>query len=438
MYDRRVGSRLVLAAGRREPGERPRGSTGPALVPTDDDSGARVYARAPEGGTTRMITKTALRAALEGFKAEVSTIEAKAKAEGRDLTPAESKRLGEIVAEVEAKRAEFDDDQALTKAVLDLGAAIGTNGGGGRWPSSAKDIGDSFTVGAWRHTGAAIHDALKASGFGQKALVATGSLAVEAVRDDEIYADIEAPTYVQDLIPSKLIESNNVTFLRQTTRTHLADVVADGATKPTSIYTLTEVAAALEVIAHLSEFFPNRLFEDSDALRQFLQDEMAAGVEVAAEAEAVDALLTTSGIQVQAFDTNAIRSIRKAVTKLRTVNVRPDVLIMNLSDAEALDLTQDAQQRFYFGGPANSGFADDRAGVWSVPVIQTAAITAGMAILANLRQAARRYVRDASGRFDIDASTQFATNQSRVRLERREVTVVVRPFSVCSVDVLTP
>jgi hypothetical protein len=49
--------------------------------------------------------------------------------------------------------------------------------------------------------------------------------------------------------------------LRQTTRSNNADVVAEGAVKPTSVYSVTRIENSLVAVAHLSEAVPR------DALR---------------------------------------------------------------------------------------------------------------------------------------------------------------------------
>ena len=66
-------------------------------------------------------------------------------------------------------------------------------------------------------------------------------------------------------------------------RTNNAAPVADGALKPTSIYSLAEVEDRVRVIAHLSEPVPERSFADHANLQDFLQTEMEAGLYLALE-----------------------------------------------------------------------------------------------------------------------------------------------------------
>ena len=58
-------------------------------------------------------------------------------------------------------------------------------------------------------------------------------------------------------------------FLRQTARTNNAAVVAEGATKPTSVYSVTRVEQSLAVVAHLSEGIPRYWLLDTTSLETF-------------------------------------------------------------------------------------------------------------------------------------------------------------------------
>ena len=58
-------------------------------------------------------------------------------------------------------------------------------------------------------------------------------------------------------------------FLRQTARTNNAAVVAEGATKPTSVYSVIRVEQSLAVVAHLSEGIPRYWLLDTTSLETF-------------------------------------------------------------------------------------------------------------------------------------------------------------------------
>ena len=73
--------------------------------------------------------------------------------------------------------------------------------------------------------------------------------------------------------------------MRQTVRTNNAAVVAAGALKPTSVYTVTRIENALVVIAHLSEGIPRHWLIDNASLEAFLANELEYGLRTAVEAK---------------------------------------------------------------------------------------------------------------------------------------------------------
>ena len=71
--------------------------------------------------------------------------------------------------------------------------------------------------------------------------------------------------------------------MRQTRRTNNAAVVAEGAVKPTSVYSVERVEDKLDVIAHLSEGVPRYWFVDTAALQGFLANELDYGLRMASK-----------------------------------------------------------------------------------------------------------------------------------------------------------
>jgi HK97 family phage major capsid protein len=306
---------------------------------------------------------------------------------------------------------------------------------GGR-SSGASDLDDpDFRIGVGRFTGKAIHNAVESRFARGKAVIEGGSLLVPAARDSELYGKPQQPRFVQDVIPSKIEPSKNVTYLRQSVRTNLAAVVAEGALKPTSVYTMTEEEASAKTFAHMSEYVPNQLFSDSSMLMGWLQQELAYGLDLAVEADAIATIIADAGMLTQTFSTDIFTSIRKGVTKLgKSPNfITPTIMVLAPEDAEAIDLVQDVNDRYYFNGPQGAGSSP----VWSVPVLVSDAAVQGSALLMNPGAGLRRYVRE-TARVDIDPYTRFDKNETRVRIESRSVVAVNRPFAICLVDIGTP
>jgi hypothetical protein len=118
--------------------------------------------------------------------------------------------------------------------------------------------------------------------------------------------------------PVKSHPTAEYAFLRQTTRTNNAAVVAAGATNPTSVYSVTRVEQSLVVVAHLSEGIPRYWLLDSTALEMFVENELTYGLQVAVEAKVLTDINATSGIQTQAYATSVLATLSKGLTKLET------------------------------------------------------------------------------------------------------------------------
>lgn len=120
-----------------------------------------------------------------------------------------------------------------------------------------------------------------------KALLASGSRSAGIVMLDEVFEQGRPPQSILDVLPARVVDPN-YSFLQQTTRTNNAAPVAEGGTKPTSVYTLTEKVGGLQVIAHLSEQISHYALGDSVNLEQFVDSEMLHGLQVAVENQVVN------------------------------------------------------------------------------------------------------------------------------------------------------
>jgi HK97 family phage major capsid protein len=99
--------------------------------------------------------------------------------------------------------------------------------------------------------------------------------------------------------------------------------------------------------------------------------------------ENMEGLLNVSGTQAQAFDTDSITTIRKAIRKVRhTGNGRPTAVLLNPEDDEQIDLLNDSGI-YLFGGPAGQATPT----IWGLPRVVDAAVPAGTAIVGDFRKA---------------------------------------------------
>lgn len=88
-------------------------------------------------------------------------------------------------------------------------------------------------------------------------------------------------------------------------------------------------------------------------------------------------ILNTPGTLQTAFATDIFTTTRKAKTALANLGVAIQAIVLNPQDNETIDLTKDANGRFFGQGP----FAAGPNTLWGIPRIESQAIPAGTAIM---------------------------------------------------------
>jgi hypothetical protein len=288
------------------------------------------------------------------------------------------------------------------------------------------------TAGAIIKTGRQVgFKALAAGSFDRPQMINTG-----------LFAMPTNPARLLDLIiDRRSVPGNEYEYLVQTTRTDNAAAVVDSALKPTSVYTVTSIQDRVRVYAHLSEAIPNRILQDHQDIRQFLEAEMGRGVLDKLEAdivsgasgavENVTGILNVTGVATTAWNTSIPVTLRKARTAMQVANEAPTAWVLNPAQAETLDLFTTADGEYIVD---SSAFANIFG---SIPVLVTNSVPAGQALLADWRMATL-YVRE-STRLDIDSSGAdlFDKNLSKFRAEARVGFALNRPAAFNVID-LTP
>ncbi len=344
----------------------------------------------------------------------------KAQAEGRDLSADEQQTLASKTSEIE------DLDRKIKSAdlVSRIGALPGTDTGSSSGASTksawARDVASRITEVVGDH--------------GVKAIT-TGGIDIPQVISPAVTTPALKPNRLLELLTTKTLDGNEFEYLRQTVRTNNAAVVADNATKPTSVYTFEEASGRARVIAHLSEPFPIRYLSDHDEVTNILGSQMAEDMYRILESEILagsgsgehfTGLDSTSGVQTQAFSTDVLTTLRKARTALVTAAEEPTAWVMNYADLEAIDLLRESGAT----GAFMAGIDDKIFG--NLPRIASSVVPAGTAWLADWRMATV-FVRD-QGRMDADVSgTLFDKNQIKLRYEGRFGFAVQRPAAFIKV-----
>ena len=265
------------------------------------------------------------------------------------------------------------------------------------------------------------------------------------------------PLTVRDLVSKRRTASDAVEFVQQSSHTNNAAVIAEatssaaptvvssvvtlnagGGYKPEGAWAFAVVTAVVKTIA---EWVPvtKRALADVAQLEGLINDELSADIAATEEAQILNGdgsgenftgITATSGIQTQAFATDLFTSVRKGVTKLRTVGrVNPSALLVNPADAEKIDLLKDANNVYYYGGPSVIG----QRTLWGVPVVESETQTEGTALIGDFSKAVL-WDREQTTISVTDSHADFfIRNLVAVLAEERLAFGVTRPTAFCTV-----
>ena len=410
-----------------------------------------------------------------GLLKQARDLSAEVEAEGRDFTGEERakvKALIDEVGELKGKIKEAEGDAGLADAIKSLGedfAApdkpeldrvkagrkgslgerfVGSDGfksfmdqfPNGRIPDSTKGI-----------TSAPVHFKDLLTG------VADDSAGALVETDyTRIYEGLgRRPLSLLDLISKRTTGSDTVHFVRQLTQSNAAAAVAeattaevvdgvtitaaDGGVKPEGSFTLDPVTENVKTVA---VWIPatKRALSDASQLKGLIDDELMSDLWQETEdlvangdgtGENFTGILQTSGIQTQAWDTDLFTTTRKGRTKVRTVGrARASAYLFHPNDWETIDLTQDLEGRYYYGGPAGMGPESH----WKIPVVQSEAIPEGTGIVGDFSKAVMWNREQATIQVSDSHADFFVRNLIAVLAEHRAAFAVTRPAAFVSLD----
>jgi HK97 family phage major capsid protein len=192
----------------------------------------------------------------------------------------------------------------------------------------------------------------------------------------------------------------------------------------------------------IAEWVPvtKRALADVAQLEGLINDQLAADVAEAEEDQILNGnssgenftgINNTSSIQTQAWSTDLFTTVRKGVTKLRTVGrVNPTALVLNPADAEAIDLLKDGENRYYYGGPSQIG----QRTLWGVPVVESESQASGTGLLGDFSKAVLWDREQTTVTMTDSHADFFVRNLVAVLAEERLAFGVTRPTAFCQLD----
>ena len=272
------------------------------------------------------------------------------------------------------------------------------------------------------------------------------------------------PLTIRNLVSNRRTTSDTVEFVQETSHTNNAAVVAEAtsaaartaaANTSTGAVTFTNAsgggykpegawafAVTTAVVKTIAEWVPvtKRALADVAQLEGLINDELSADIAEAEEAQILNGdgsgenftgITATSGIQTQAWATDLFTTVRKGVTKARTVGrVNPTALVLNPADAERIDLAVDGNDRYYYGGPQAIG----QRTIWGVPIVESESQTEGTGLLGDFSKAVVWDREQTTVTMTDSHSDFFIRNLVAVLAEERLAFGVTRPTAFVSLD----
>jgi HK97 family phage major capsid protein len=113
-----------------------------------------------------------------------------------------------------------------------------------------------------------------------------------------------------------------------------------------------------------------------------------------------------------------------------TGRARPTAYILNPTEWETIDLLQDNEGRYFFGGPSVLGTPR----LWGLPVVESEAMTAGVGVVGDMRQCVL-WDREAASIMASDSHMDFFTrNMVAILAELRAAFGIFRPAAIVEMD----
>lgn len=420
-----------------------------------------------------------VRTQIEEKSKQVKTLWDEADERGEDADRDTVIKLNREIEELEKKELELKQDAELRlandrrlddirrpTAILPMPGGHGRNGHVPAGPAAAKTLGAHFVESElWQNyvkgaaPGGRFPDGqhvqsppLRIGEFlSLKTLItgggATSGGAFTIADQSGIYDPLgRRPVSLRTIVTVRQTTSDAVEFVRQLTRVNAAAPVAEATatsgasgTKPEGGFTFERVQ---ELVRTIAEWVPatKRALSDAAQLRGIIDDELRADLAEQVDWQIVNGdgtgenftgLVSTPGTQAQAWDTNILTTTRKGRTKVMTVGrSTPSAYGLHPIDWETIDLLQDNEARYYFGGPSAMGTPR----LWGLPVVESEAFTQGTGWVGDWRRVVLWDREEANVSVSDSHADFFTRNMVAILAELRATMGVIRPAAFVSLD----
>lgn len=246
-------------------------------------------------------------------------------------------------------------------------------------------------------------------------------------------------TTVADLMLQGSISTNTLTYFEETTHTHAAAAVTEGAAKPEAAFAFTE---RTENIRKLAVWIPatTEFLEDLPAMQSWIEGRLRFQLQREEEDQLLNGDGTApniSGIMDRSIQTQALGAdpvpdaVYKAMTKVRVTGLaEPTAYVTHPNDWQAVRLLTTTDGIYLWGSPADAG--PER--IWGLNVRVTPLIAENTGLVGAFRPFAQVFRR---GPITVKVSTEhdtyFTENKVAILAEERLGLAVYRATAFCSV-----
>ena len=251
---------------------------------------------------------------------------------------------------------------------------------------------------------------------------------------------------VRDLFNVQQTSTNLVEYFRVTGFTNNSATTSERSGSPEtftaypqSTLTIAGAQAPVRNIGHY-EVAHRNVLADEPAMRGIIDNELLYGLRLTEDDQILNGDgtgtnltgITNAGVSVQALGSDTrIDAIRKSITKIALAYYEATGMVIHPTDMEQIELEKDGDERHMLTSSIALG---SEARIWRLPVVESAAITVGTALVGSFGIGATLYDRmEGNIRISENHSDFFVRNAIAILAEERIALAVKRPESFCIV-----
>jgi hypothetical protein len=232
-----------------------------------------------------------------------------------------------------------------------------------------------------------------------------------------------APTPLLDSMTTVSVSQNSVDAIVWAKVAGGADIVAEGAAKPSAEWAPVVTPSTLDNVAVYTQL-TRQLIEDAPAVRSLIDGELRREVLIKEEALAAAALVAAT-LPTADGDGDLLAGIRVGIATVQGAGYSPSAALINPADWAALDIA-------VLGGTVLGPTIYSQ--YWGLRLIASPAQPAGTVTVGDFAAGVQHYVRSGVALYVTDShASTFVENVFTLLAERRAKTLVTRPAALCEV-----